>query len=101
MARDKNTEQKPRKTEIAASYISVGTLIAMLTGVWKVSDIVNQVEERLGKIVDSRIAVLRPTDEEISRICRGLVTEERDRAKEREAELKEAIDFLMRYYRRG
>lgn len=93
MADPYETKSKPRSRETVVSVISVGTLVSVLGGIWKMDDYLN-------KIVESRISVLKPNSDYVRGICKELLIEERDRTKEREAQLKESIDFLMRYYRR-
>lgn len=86
--------RKPRSRDTVVSVISVGTLVSVLGGIWKIDDYLN-------KIVESRVSILKPNGDYIRGICKELLIEERERTKEREAQLKESIDFLMRYYRRG
>lgn len=53
-------------------------------------------------IRSSQMEVLKPSTETIRNICKELVIEERDRAKEKERELKDYLDILSRdIYRRG
>lgn len=85
--------RKPRSRDTVVSVVSVGTLISVLGGIWKIDQYVNQ-------IVENRIAILKPNSDYIRGICKEIVIEERDRTKEREGQLKDSIDFLMRYYRR-
>lgn len=90
---DQTEKRKPRSRDTMVSVISVGTLVSVLGGIWKIDDYLN-------KIVESRVAVLKPNGDYIRGICKELLVEERERTKEREEQLKESIDFLMRYYRR-
>lgn len=90
---DQTEKRKPRSKDTMVSVISVGTLVSVLGGIWKIDDYLN-------KIVESRVSVLKPNGDYIRGICKELLIEERERTKEREEQLKESIDFLMRYYRR-
>lgn len=93
MDNTQETRRKPRSRDTVVSVVSVGTLVSVLGGIWKIDDYLN-------KIVESRVAILKPNSDYIRTICKDLVVEERERTKEREQQLKESIDFLMRYYRR-
>ena len=101
MAEDTNREKrrKPQR-DILAQYISLGTVIVVTPILWQAGSRLLQVESSLTKFVDTRIAIHKPTDEYIEKVCARVVEKERERTKEREEQLKESIDFLMRYYRR-
>lgn len=94
-----DTRRKPHR-EVLAQYITVGTLMLVIPIVWQAGSRLLQIESSLTKFVDARIAIYKPTDEYIEKICGRVVEKERERTKEREQQLKESIEFLMRYYRR-
>ena len=94
MATDRHPERrKTRPGQAMVSVLSFGSAIAVFNFSWKFRDDV-------GKIVESQAHLFKPTSDEIRTVCNEVVEVERDRAKEREQELKNAIDFLMRYYER-
>jgi uncharacterized protein YydD (DUF2326 family) len=93
MANETQDKKKARNREALVSVVSVGSLVSAF-GAWY------QVDAYVNKIIESRIAVLKPNNDHIRGICKELIAEERERSKEREEQLRESIDFLMRYYRR-
>lgn len=60
---DSTERRKPRAREAVAQYLSVGSLVAVLGGIYKIDDYVT-------KIVESRIAILKPNRDYIQQIAR-------------------------------
>lgn len=93
MAQNKSDRLQPKNSNTVVSVISLSTLGAVLGFSFKFQSYVEQ-------IVSTHARNFKPSADEIRAVCKPIVDEERERAREREKELKDAIDFIMRYYQR-
>ena len=86
--------KKKSNQNMVVSVLSVGSALSVFNFSWKFHSDVE-------KIVASQISVLKPSHDEIREVCRELVKDEKDRAREREEELKQSIEYLARVSQRG
>lgn len=91
MARSEDKqENKRRPLELVASGLSVASAFAVFNFAWNFRSSVESV-------VKDQAHVLKPSREYIQSACEELIREERQRSREEHAELREAINWIMRY----
>jgi fructose-1-phosphate kinase PfkB-like protein len=83
-------QRATKRSNAVVSVLSVSSAIAVFNVTWKLRDDVE-------KIVDAKIVVFKPNNDVIRSVCKELVDNEKDRAKEAERELREGIEFNRRY----
>jgi hypothetical protein len=91
MAKDTdNQKSKHRPLEVVLAGMSVASAAAVFNFAWNFRSDVE-------KVVASQIHVLRPTREHIESVCAELLRDERNRTREEHREMREAINWIMRY----
>lgn len=79
--------------QAVVSGLSVVSASAVFLGTWKL-------RTDLDTYIENKAGTYKTSDEHILEIVRKEINVERDRAKQREEELKDHIEFVMKYYQR-
>jgi hypothetical protein len=94
MARDTPQQNSKKQTMgTVVSVISVSSALAVFNFSWKFRDDVE-------KIVNSQARLFKPSRDEIREVCKELVDTEKERARDKERELRELLDYFIKLRKR-